>query len=260
MKLRLLVLLATAGLALFTFTRSGASLASDATENGKRVPVIVELFTSEGCSDCPPADALLRRLEQLQPVPNAEVIVLGEHVDYWNHAGWTDRFSSAKFTDRQRRYVSNFALESAYTPQMVVDGRAEFNGQNEAKARKAIADSANAAHANVQMIMSPSPETLSVKIDAIPASAKKAEVVLAITESGLQTEVRKGENQGRTLDHTGVVRELRIIGKVEGQEFTAQPELKLGADWKRTNLTAIVFVQEKGSGRIFGAASTKLSK
>src|SRR5260221_8022603 len=257
MQLRILTLLTVGGLALFAFTRSDTTFASDTPATGKRVPVIVELFTSEGCSDCPPADALLRRLEQSQPVPNAEVIVLGEHVDYWNYAGWTDRFSSARFTDRQRRFVGNFALDSAYTPQMVVDGRAEFNGQNEAKARKAISDSANAAHANVQ-ITSRSPETLSVKIDAIPESAKKAEVVLAITESGLQTEVRKGENQGRTLDHTGVVRELRVIGKVEGKEFTAQPELKLGADWKRANLTAIVFVQEKGSGHIIGAAAEKL--
>jgi hypothetical protein len=257
MQLRILALLTATGLGLFAFTRSHATLASDTPANGKRVPVIVELFTSEGCSDCPPADALLRKLEQSQPVSNAEVIVLGEHVDYWNYIGWTDRFSSSKFTDRQRRYVSDFALDSAYTPQMVVDGRAEFNGQNEVKARKAIADSANSEHANVQL-SSASPETLSVKIDAIPASAKKADVVLAITESGLQTEVRKGENQGRTLDHTGVVREMRIIGKVEGQDFTAQPELKLGSDWKRANLTAIVFVQEKGSGHIIGAGITRL--
>src|SRR5436305_2861413 len=128
MKLRILAALTLVALALFSLMQSKTTLASDQPASGKGVPVIVELFTSEGCSDCPPADALLRKLQETQPVPNAEIIVLGNHVDYWNHQGWKDRFSSASFSERQRQYSFAFNLDSIYTPQMVVDGQLQFNG------------------------------------------------------------------------------------------------------------------------------------
>ena len=259
MRFRLLASLTLLALALFAVAQSRNVIAADPPATGKRVPVIVELFTSEGCSDCPPADTLLRKLQEMQPIPNAEVIVLGNHVDYWNHDGWTDRFSSRSLTERQQQYSNVFHLDSIYTPQMVVDGKLEFNGQNGRKALEKITEAAREPHANVGLTMA-SPGSLDVKIDSIPASAKKAEVLLAITESGLQSEVRKGENEGKTLTHTGVVRDLRVIGKVDGQSFAAQPELRLKPDWKTENLTAIVFVQEKGSRHIVGAAETKLAK
>lgn len=257
MRSRVLVILCATAIVLFTLARSHVTLAADTPTSGKRVPIIVELFTSEGCSDCPPADALLRKLEVAQPVPNAEIIVLGDHVDYWNHDGWTDRFSSASFSDRQEQYRRALNLETNYTPQMVVDGRLQFNGQNASKALQAITLALHEQHATVELT-TPSPGTLNVKIDSVPAGSKKADVVLAITESGLQSEVRKGENGGKTLTHTGVVRDLRVIGKVDGQSFSAQQELKLKPDWKTENLTAIIFVQEKGSRHIIGAAKTKL--
>jgi hypothetical protein len=234
------------------------SNANAATSTGKRVPVIVELFTSEGCSDCPPADALLQRLEETQPVAGAEIMVLANHVDYWNHDGWIDRFSTKELTQRQENYGTSFNLDSVYTPQMVVDGKTEFNGQDESRAKRAIAAAINDPKANVSI--APLQDSLNIQIDSVPTSTKNAEVVLAITEDHLQSNVAKGENNGRTLNHSGVVRDLRTIGTVQSNSFAAQPKLKLDSSWKRPDLRAIVFVQDPKTRHILGAASVMLAK
>jgi len=233
--------------------------ANTATTTGKRVPVIVELFTSEGCSDCPPADALLGRLQSTQPVPGAEIIVLGNHVDYWNHDGWTDRFSTRELTQRQEEYGTSFNLDSVYTPQMVVDGKAEFNGQDESRAKRAVAAAINDPKANVA-IANNGDSALKIQIDSIPASARQAQVFLAITEDHLQSNVGKGENSGRTLNHSGVVRALRTIGIAQGSSFSAEPKLELDPSWKRPDLHAIVFVQDAKTRHILGAGSLLFTK
>ena len=128
---------------------------SAAPYNGPRVPVVIELFTSEGCSSCPPADALLMQLDQLSPVPGAEIIALSEHVDYWNYIGWSDPFSSGAYSERQQAYAQAMRLTGGrgdvYTPQMVVDGQFEFIGGNTAKAREAIAQAAAFPKAEVTL-------------------------------------------------------------------------------------------------------------
>src|SRR3954452_17804240 len=118
-----------------------AALSSPA-QAASRIPVLVELFTSEGCSSCPPADTLLGVLDEKQPIPGAEVIVVSEHVDYWNYIGWTDPFSSAVYSRRQQEYGRRLGLESVYTPQMVVDGQFQFVGSDERLATAAITRSA----------------------------------------------------------------------------------------------------------------------
>src|SRR5215470_15527324 len=114
-------------------------------------PVLVELFTSEGCSDCPAADRLLEQLDQSQPVPGAQIIVLSEHVDYWDRLGWKDPFSAHFFSERQEEYARRFRLDSVYTPQMVVDGEAEFVGSNGRQALAAVGAAARTKKAAVRL-------------------------------------------------------------------------------------------------------------
>src|SRR5580698_2109853 len=116
-----------------------------------RTPVLLELFTSEGCSSCPPADRLLQMLDKTQPVQGADLIVLSEHVDYWDRLGWKDRFSSAEYTDRQRQYSNVFHLESIYTPELVIDGRKECVGNDSAAARAAINDALKSPKAQLTL-------------------------------------------------------------------------------------------------------------
>ena len=221
-------------------------------------PVVVELFTSEGCSSCPPADAVLQRLDA--GVAGADVIALGEHVTYWDRLGWKDRFSADLYTQRQEEYGRRFRLGSVYTPQMVVNGQVEFVGVDEARARKEIANAALRQAGRVELKV----EANSVAVHALdlPQEAAGAEVLLAITETDLNTDVRAGENGGRKLHHSGVVRSLVVIGRVEslrrgagGVGFSGQAQLHLASTWKRENLKLVAFVQDRVTGRIWSASA-----
>lgn len=232
----------------------------------ERTPILVELFTSEGCSSCPPADTLLARLAAEQPIAGAEVIALEEHVDYWNQQGWVDPFSSSEFSARQENYARRFDSASVYTPQMVVDGRIEFNGSYESKARQSIAEAARAPKTSIQLAATRAGEpggSLQVRADKLSASTpdEKADVFLAITEAGLHSAVTRGENAGEDLHHSPVVRRLHKIGEAGSAgdtAFTAKVALKLDANWKIENLRAVVFVQERKSRRVVGVASVPL--
>jgi hypothetical protein len=222
-----------------------------------RVPVVVELFTSEGCSSCPPADALLAELSAKQPVSGVEIIVLGEHVDYWNYIGWTDRFSSAQWTKRQQAYVQRMRLDSAYTPQVVIDGKIELVGGDRRAAITAITSSAQQPKP-VEILLRIAGDKLSMTIKS--QKPVEGEVVLALTENNLTTEVRAGENGGRTLRHTAVARMLLPLGVMHGNFFRAMKEIRVAPEWSRKELRAVVFVQQKDQGQILGAGSIAVSQ
>lgn len=232
---------------------------------GERRPVLVELFTSEGCSSCPPADALLIRLENEQSVEGAEVIALGFHVDYWNYIGWTDRFSSAEYSERQRQYAEAFDANTVYTPQMVVDGQAEFLGSDARRAATVIAQAARSRKARVDLALTAQQAkrvNLRARIADLssPSARTSLHLWVAVTEAGLSSNASRGENSGRRLDHTAVVRHLRRVARLQpGPESAQEFEIKLDSQWKRENLRAVVFVQDQVTRRILGVAQIRLS-
>ena len=202
-------------------------------------PVLVELFTSEGCSDCPPADRLLAHLD-------GQAIVLSEHVDYWNQLGWKDPFSSALFSRRQESYCTVLASKGPYTPQMVVDGEAEFVGSDAGRAAAAIAKAAHRPKAEVKL------NRTSAGIEMQIASAPSGgDVWMALADDRDASEVKVGENNGRRLEHVAVVRSLRKIGSVKrGGSYSHLLEIPAGSAGQRV----VVFVQEPAQGKVFGAA------
>jgi hypothetical protein len=227
------------------------------TLHAAEVPVVVELFTSEGCSSCPPADELLTKLEKTQPISGARLIVLSEHVDYWNRLGWRDPFSNAEFTNRQNQYAQAFRQDGPYTPEAVVDGRVGFVGSDGRAAKDAILAALKQPKAQVTLRATAEGAGINLAVDVknLPDS-KDADVVLAITETGLQSNVRSGENSGRLLKHTGVVRRMTVLGRAKEEGFSTQTSITLPKEWKRENLRAVVFVQDRKTKRIVGAATT----
>ena len=234
-----------------------ATAASD-----RPVPVVVELFTSEGCSSCPAADRTLARLEQTQPVPGAQVIAIEEHVDYWNQLGWTDPFSSPQYRARQNDYAISFHSNNIYTPQMVVNGHVEFVGSDMNRAYHEISAAAESATTLVNLsanINGRDADLLDLSVQVSNSKTNRwrdSNVYLAVTERGLTTQVSRGENSGRTLRHSSVVRSFGVIGRVTPQGANGGQlvsTLRLPREWKRENLRAVVFVQERDSLRITGA-------
>jgi len=230
-------------------------------------PVLVELFTSEGCSSCPPADALLQQLDRAQPVAGAQLIVLSEHVDYWNHIGWTDPFSSRSFSDRQTVYSDHFGLSSVYTPQMVVDGATEFVGTDSRRATQAIQQSLSRQKVPVRIsgIWLQAPRTLQAHVEADASSetskARKLDVYLVVALNHAESQVLRGENGGHRLTHVAVVQNLTKIGSLEaGQSFAQDVRVKLDARTDLTNLRVIAFVQQAGQRQVLGAAFERVEK
>lgn len=209
-------------------------------------PVVVELFTSEGCSSCPPADGVLARMVD-KGVLGARVLALGFHVDYWDHIGWHDPYGARAHSDRQRGYADRLHVRSIYTPQMVVDGAVEFVGSLEDQALAAVR--AAAGQAKVPLSLSRDGAYL---VLVLPANLPlDAEVFLALTEPGPAQRVSRGENAGRTLAHAAVVRQWIALGPASAKRRWTWPVDQHVP--KGRIQQAVALLQIKGQGRILGA-------
>jgi hypothetical protein len=247
---------ASLSLAPSSIPQPAQPLASD-----PRQPVLVELFTSEGCSDCPPADALLARLDSTQFIPGAKAIVLSEHVIYWNHLGWRDPFSFEAMSERQSHYSTQFSLDEVYTPQMVVDGARQFVGSDVAALSRAVASAAGKPKLQIAV------QNARLADGAIHFSVKgaanaKAVLVIALAEDATHSDVARGENAGRTLHHISVVRTLKELdsNSADGRPLQLAVPALSGRDKATGPIRLVVFFADRQSGHVLGAAEQTISR
>ena len=225
-------------------------------------PILVELFTSEGCSSCPPADALLQKLDAFQPVPGAQLIVLSEHVDYWDQEGWKDQYSSHELTNRQKSYVSELGLATAYTPQLIVDGNVELHANDPQQVQSAFEKALKDAKIPISLdsVNFEGPQEAAavrghLQVDA-GSENHNADIYIAVALNHAESQVLRGENQGQTLTHVAVVQEMVKVGKVQKKgNFSQDFEVKLKPGTKPGEVRIVAFVQERGSGKVVAAAS-----
>jgi hypothetical protein len=242
------------------FLFAARAVAADASP--KPTPILVELFTSEGCSTCPPADDLLEKLDSSQPMPGAQLIVLSEHVDYWDKLGWKDPFSSSLATDRQTVFAAKFKLASPYTPQMIVDGATEFVGNNPRLAEQAIEKAVSSQKVTIRIssISADTPGKLhaSIETDALPAGSN-ADVYFVVALNHAESQVERGENKGHHLVYVAVVLSMTRVGSTDKSgKFAKQIEVKINPHTDLSNVRVIAFLQQRGSGPAIGAAMSML--
>jgi hypothetical protein len=237
---------------------------SAAAPAASTVPVFVELFTSEGCSSCPLADALLSKLISPGAIPGVEIVPVSWHVDYWDGLGWKDPLSTREATDRQRAYATILKQSSVYTPEMIVAGRTGFVGSDRAAALEAIKAAARAPIARIALKLAGDPAagkgSLEAAIPALPALApgQSAGVMLAVAEDGIVHDIGAGENDGRKLHHDAAVRAFSRIGSVAGPAASA-----LAAEWRLpagvvAGRTHLVVWAQAPDGRILAAGRLAL--
>ena len=219
---------------------------------------VVELFTSEGCSSCPPADTLLREINLKQTSAAQLIVGISEHVTYWNYLGWNDPFSSPVFTERQSTY-SRLSLEGPYTPQMVLNGREQFVGSDVGALEKALRDDARHDHLGMSILSSaPSSAGLDVKFSLTGNVRRPLDIIAVLTEDAERSKVQRGENSGRVLEHVSVARLLTRVaivnGDVEKSVHISFPDGFQTGGGTRNHL--ILFAQEQHQGAILGAATT----
>jgi hypothetical protein len=215
-----------------------------------RTPVLLELFTSEGCSSCPPADKLLDELDRTEPFPKAEVIVLSEHVDYWDQLGWKDHYSSAIFSTRQRQYAAQFAEQDVYTPELVVDGTWAAVGSDLGQIRRAVDKASMRPKLPIRLEASRNGNSGALRIDISSAAATPpGDVYIVLAKNHVTSYVEHGENAHQTLSHTAVAYRIIKLGEVRsGDRFEKQLAIDLPAAQGQTRV--IAYLQESATGRI----------
>jgi len=217
--------------------------------------VLVELFTSEGCSSCPPADALLESLDRDQNIPGARVVVLSEHVDYWNYEGWRDPFSSREVTARQEAYVASLSQDSAYTPEAVVDGARGLTGSDRRGLVSAIEQAAQQPKAALA-IANPASSGGVVTADLTAAALPAADLYAVLADDHDESSVSRGENSGRHLTHVAVTRVIEKLGALN-DGFSGP--IRIGLPINDTaRMRLVVFAQERKTGHILGVAEASL--
>jgi hypothetical protein len=224
------------------FTLLIAGMAAHATSR----PAVVELFTSEGCSSCPPAEEYLGEL-----TGRSDVLALSFHVDYWDDLGWRDPFSLAAFTTRQRGYASRLKLSSIFTPQVIVDGQESLLGSD----RRAIGASLRSSReASVALALTQQNGDLVVAVTPAPNS-EPADLIFVSFRRQVKSSIGRGENQGRTLQEFNVVRELRVIGHSAGSPLQLRVPV---ASMPKDATDIAVLAQRQGQGEILGAVRLAL--
>ena len=208
-------------------------------------PVLVELFTSQGCYSCPPADRLLGRLADKEGV-----VALAFHVNYWDRLGWPDPFATEWGTERQRRYGETVSEGRIYTPQLVIDGQTHEVGSNERQVHYALARAARQARPVTPMLAWAGPDRVRITVPAV-AEAAGADIWLARFDRRRETEVLRGENGGRRLTYHRIVREQTAVGRYDGRAGTLEAQVAPGDPG---NWGIAVVVQQPGPGRVWGAA------
>ena len=228
-------------------------------------PVLVELFTSEGCSSCPPADTLLQKLDEFQPIPGAELIVLSEHVTYWDQQGWKDPNSSPALTDRQSSYEAPLGEQQVFTPQLIVDGTHEIRMDRLRDMEVLLQKARDTAKVTVrigELKLDPAnPMILQTRIETgANFDSHNADVFIALALNQVESQVLKGENGGKHLVHVAVVQQLTKVGKLpKGKTFAQDVQLKIKPGTDLKNIRVVAFVQESGPGKMLGAALRKSS-
>ncbi|MEM9643664.1 MAG: DUF1223 domain-containing protein [Planctomycetota bacterium] len=216
---------------------------------------VVELFTSQGCNSCPPADATLRQIASVASKNQLPVHVLSFHVDYWNRLGWTDPYSDVAYSQRQRAYASAIKGGRVYTPQMIVNGSTEFVGSHQAKAHQAITRSlARRASTSIGLDVAPASTdgTLEVRYQ-LSGSTRKKILNVALVHTPAANAVPRGENAGRQLAHVNVVRDFRSLS-IDARSGTVRLEVPEDVDPSKTRV--IAYVQDPKSLIVTGAAAS----
>ena len=237
----------------FAAVAAGLGIGVAGESASPKVPVLLELFTSEGCSSCPPADRLLEKLDREQGIAGADVIVLSEHVDYWNQLGWEDPFSSRVYSERQRAYASHLDGQT-YTPELVVDGMRGFVGSDQREAERSIREASR--RAKVPLQVSAVQVDKKTKVSIHLQGPLEGTLYLALAHDAMKSQVLRGENAGRGLTHVAVVYSIEKISKVDAK---TGPDFERLVSVKPAGAARIVaFVAEAGSGRVLAVGQARL--